>query len=232
MPKMNKVEPIVPDGLEWRSIKDYPNYEVSNIGTVRAIAGRGIKPGMMRYMCFTDNKGYFRVCLSNGYGTKHFSIHSLVAQAFIGGRHDDLVIDHINSDKHDNRVENLRYVTVKQNNLKRYHVDGYSRPKRAQARLTPEMVNEILNSNESACKLAKLFGVSRMTISDAKNGKTHVYLYQKLSDDQVRSIRKDGRKNTIIATEYGVSERHIRDIKNRRGRQYVIDEPENNPELF
>lgn len=43
-------------------------------------------------------------------------IHYLVAYHFIGERPEGLVIDHIDRDKQNNNVSNLRYVTVSENN--------------------------------------------------------------------------------------------------------------------
>ena len=49
---------------------------------------------------------------------KHYCVHQLVAMAFLGhvpnGKM-DLVVDHINCDKQDNRLENLRILSAKDN---------------------------------------------------------------------------------------------------------------------
>ena len=42
-------------------------------------------------------------------------VHQLVLEAFVGPRPEGLVCDHINRDKLDNRIDNLRYVTVSAN---------------------------------------------------------------------------------------------------------------------
>ncbi len=71
-----------------------------------------------------DSDGYLRVHLSNGShngkpNAKFFCIHRLLAIAFIPNPENKPCIDHINRDRYDNRICNLRWVTVKENNNNR-----------------------------------------------------------------------------------------------------------------
>lgn len=66
---------------------------------------------------FANNKGYLRVCLCrNGQG-RHFLVSRLVAAAFC--ENDDpqtkTTIDHIDSDKKNNRADNLAWCSLKDN---------------------------------------------------------------------------------------------------------------------
>jgi len=212
--------------LEWRFIEGFPSYEVSNIGTIRAVFGRGIDQGDVRYIKGSiGSSGYRVVTLRHCLGDhKTVFVHRLVARAFIGERPYGYYIDHKDGNKHNNRAENLRYVTCSENSLKTYREDGYMAPKRGRVRLTRANVNAILRSRESDSVLAKQFGVSIGAINDVRNGRTHVgKTYQKLSDDQVRDIRKDSRKFADIAAEYGVSRTSVSQIKSRKQRPYVED---------
>ena len=63
--------------------------------------------------------GYEQVSLTTEGKRTWYLIHRLVAEAFLGDYSEDLTTDHINGDRRDNRMENLRMVTHSQN-LKGY----------------------------------------------------------------------------------------------------------------
>ena len=95
---------------EWRNCFDC--YEISNVGNVR----RTLISGYVKELkCSIMNRGY-RYFQTNRQGkrTNHL-IHQLVAKVFIGERPDNLVVDHIDRDKLNNNVSNLRYITQKEN---------------------------------------------------------------------------------------------------------------------
>ena len=65
---------------------------------------------------FYSKGGYERVKLNFGDRSKIFMVHRLVALAFISNPENKGYVDHINCDRTDNRVENLQWVTVQENN--------------------------------------------------------------------------------------------------------------------
>jgi len=94
----------------WKEIEGYEGlYEVSSEGRVRSI----IKGN---YLTFKSLNKYQRVGLCVHSLQKWFLVHRLVAQAFIPNPDNKPEVDHINCDRSDNRVENLRWVTSKENN--------------------------------------------------------------------------------------------------------------------
>ena len=64
---------------------------------------------------FFSRGGYVRVKLNYGDRSKKFMVHRLVALAFIPNPEGKPVVDHINRNRADNRVENLQWVTSKEN---------------------------------------------------------------------------------------------------------------------
>ena len=95
---------------EWRPIKGYEGlYEVSNMGNIKSIRRRKLlKP------CYNDD-GYLLVVLCKDCQRKTVMIHRLVALHFIDGYFEGAEVDHINTIRDDNRVENLRFVTREEN---------------------------------------------------------------------------------------------------------------------
>lgn len=93
---------------KWKPINGNLNYSVSDSGNVK-----NLKTGRILSASLTSN-GYLKVRLFNEGIGKTFTIHSLVAEAFlsIGG---GLVVNHINYDKTDNRLSNLEKITQRQN---------------------------------------------------------------------------------------------------------------------
>ena len=92
---------------EWRDIKDF-NYQVSNLGRVRNSKGLIIKPHI-------NKCGYIELHL--GKEGKHFNkkVHRLVAEAFIPNPENKPEVDHIDTDKTNNIVSNLRWASKVEN---------------------------------------------------------------------------------------------------------------------
>ena len=94
----------------WRSIDGFINYQVSNIGRVRNCNTGRILKGCVNI------HGYSNVVLCQN-GKKHnYKIHRLVAREFLDNPNNKKCVDHINHDRTDNHVWNLRWCTHSDNN--------------------------------------------------------------------------------------------------------------------
>lgn len=110
-PELVSVETIE----EWRPVVGYEGlYKVSNLGNVRSLNYN--HTGKERILKAATNRyGYLFVDLYKDGKPKNKSIQQLVATAFILNPEGKPCVDHINTDKSDNRVENLRWCTHKEN---------------------------------------------------------------------------------------------------------------------
>lgn len=112
----------------WEDIEGYEGYyQVSNKGNVKSVdrvvnqysfsknkfcdyiyKGNILKPDLC--------KDYSRVTLSKDNKTKRFFVHQLVLKTFVGIDENRKCIDHIDGDRRNNNVNNLRWATHKENN--------------------------------------------------------------------------------------------------------------------
>lgn len=111
----------------WKPVIGYEGiYEVSDTGRVKRIAGwsdgRKTKPvGILR---INPNKRYARVILHNKLigDPKYLLVHRIVMAAFVGPLPSGMEVNHKNGKKHDNRLENLEYMTHPDNQLHAHRV--------------------------------------------------------------------------------------------------------------
>ena len=160
---------------DWKSVVGYEGrYEVSLSGEVRSIlTGRILKPG-------TQSRGYQTVVLYDGSSPKRpqsKTVHSLVAEAFLGPRPDKMTINHLDGDKSNNRLDNLEYCSMS-DNARHAVAHGLLAPPRSHtAKLNEHQVKLIRAIFASkpprgtqAC-LARALDVTPNTIRDVANGK-------------------------------------------------------------
>lgn len=96
-------------GEEWRPIKRYPKYLVSNMGRIANVETARIKK------TFPNSKGYEIVELDAA-GIRHtYRVHRLVAEAFLDGDGSGLDVNHKFGNKRDNRATMLEWTTRSEN---------------------------------------------------------------------------------------------------------------------
>tara|TARA_R100000655_G_scaffold106115_1_gene155012 strand:+ start:1923 stop:2423 length:501 start_codon:yes stop_codon:yes gene_type:complete len=89
---------------QFRPIKDFETYAISNMGHIKCLRTGTIKTG------YANQSGYLQFSLRNPTGVHVKLIHRLVLETFTEKPIDKNECDHINRNRIDNRLENLRWV--------------------------------------------------------------------------------------------------------------------------
>ena len=109
--KIRKLELDILKDLDFEMflpIENFENYFVSNFGYVKnSKTNKILKP-------INHNQGYKQINLCKNGNVKTFTVHRLVAKAFLENPDNKPMIDHIDENKSNNNVKNLRWATRKE----------------------------------------------------------------------------------------------------------------------
>jgi hypothetical protein len=130
---------------EWKIC--FESYEISNFGNCRRLLNNN------EYKIINGtigNHGYKYFQIKRNNKRQNFLFHQLVAKCFLGNKEDDkFVIDHIDRNKLNNNLTNLRYVSQKENSLNSDRVIiNIQNPDRKQNLLNQWLINNKDKINE------------------------------------------------------------------------------------
>lgn len=177
----------------WKDIKTWESlYQVSDCGRVRSLDRvmhytRGAKSWnrlkLGRALKAARHKdGYEVVRLCDIRGQKDYAIHRLVAEAFlkVPANYKDLEVNHINSIRWDNRVENLEWVTPKENV---HHCMHQRQGRHAAAKLTADQVREIIMlyaQGTPTVDIVKKFNIVEQSATRIRRGATWKHIHKEV----------------------------------------------------
>lgn len=153
----------------WKTIPDFPDYEVSSEGRVRKLPMKGTRTshGYMRVSLMKDGKTYYRY------------VHQVVCSAFHGERPGGAQVAHGNGDKVDNRAQNLRWATPTENNADKVIHGTQPRAQRSHlAKLSDASIADIRERKASGTRsidLSREYGVHVETIRCIARGAKRRY---------------------------------------------------------
>lgn len=161
----------------WKGIKNFDKYEVSNFGEIRSFH-KSKTPRLLKLQ--KTNFGYLQVALCSDIQKREL-VHAIVAESFIGKRQKGFQINHKNGIKTDNRVENLEYVSPKENmkHASENKLNNFGE-NHGKAKLNESQVLEIysrFNQGEKAIHLSKIYGVSASHIRKIGIGQNWRHLF-------------------------------------------------------
>jgi len=172
----------------WIDIPKYKGlYKINSLGEIKSCdkITNGIK-SIGRPIILSKNKvGYMFVKLSKNNKKQMFQIQKLMALTFVGYIPDGKVVDHIDSNKTNNDINNLQFLTIRENSIKEklaenghidicYRKDNNKWRVRLQistGRLSVgnfEKINDALEAYDKACKDHNIINHNKISIRGEK----------------------------------------------------------------
>ena len=168
----------------WNKVRNYENYEVSNLGGVRSL--NYMHTEKIKLLSQANVNGYLKVGLWKDGKCKFVSVHRLVWETFNGLIPEGMQVNHINENKTDNRLENLNLMTPKENTnwgngIKR-HADKQLNDHRSkpvlQFTLDGELVKEWPSAREAHRNGFNQANVSRCCLGKQKQYKGFIWKFK------------------------------------------------------
>ena len=124
----------------FRDVLGYEGlYQVSNYGRVKSLERKNIfycglrkeyleRPTKEKILNYNkSNRGYLQVCLTKDGKSKTYTVHRLVAKAFLPNLKNKKQVNHIDGNKENNNIDNLEWATSSENN-KHAFITGLNKP--------------------------------------------------------------------------------------------------------
>lgn len=150
----------------WKDIKGYENiYKISNLGRIKSLKKGGL------ILSLKNASGYINATLKNNNNISYCKVHRLVAQTFIPNPLNKPCVNHIDGNKHNNCVENLEWVTYKENfeHAKKHKLWEYNKPYKCKKIFQFDLNGNYIASFEHAEEAFKKTGVCSRNILRVAN---------------------------------------------------------------
>lgn len=141
----------------WKDIEGYEGlYQVSDDGQVRRLMSNG----KTRILKPWKSYNYYTLCLSKKCEKKTKAVHRLVAETFLGKPTEYREVNHKDGNKLNNRLENLEWVTQRENSLHAVDVLGivpFGKPPK-KVRCIDPVTGEVVAEYRSLLEASKAMG--------------------------------------------------------------------------
>ena len=202
-------------------------YEISNLGRIKSLIGwnghkyisrEKILKNHIQYTNSSKTYKRFVIFLKKNKQRKMFKIHRLVAETFIPNPENRLIINHINGDSLDNRVENLEWCTQK-HNLKHAYDIGLIKTKK---QYNEKNIINMFNSNISPQKIIEKNNITKAiyyNVLKANNLKSKGCKYWKnkynINLEELKKDFNNNIKNKDLAIKYKTNSNLIAKYKQK-----------------
>ena len=148
---------------QWVQVDGFPNYEVSSYGRVRRVGSKRCLKTPPK------SNGYLQVTVSNTHMQRNYSVHRLVAKAFLPPANGKELVLHRDGNRANNHSDNLYWGDLYDNAQDAIRHGTFVRgSKNGRAKLTEDDVRVIrraLSEGSRQVDIARRFGVSRSLIN-------------------------------------------------------------------
>lgn len=194
---------------EWKEVPYFPSYEISSFGRVRRSVGKRNWSAGKILRVSNNSRGYLSLSLRDRGRSYSRTVHSLVAEAFLGPCPAGYCVHHKDGDRSNNNAENLEYMKACQ------HYEEHSK-------LSAEdvvKIKELRASGINNSKIAAIYNISASNIKAIISNatwkrikcdlpKTHIKpgtsKLTRSQVDEIKKLRGDGMKQAAIAKIFNV----------------------------
>ncbi len=159
----------------WKDVAGYEGlYEVSNFGRVRSLdrVTKSWKFKGKMLVLLNNGNGYKRVKLSKDGVNRSFLVHRLVAQAFLEVPEGEYEVNHLDTRKDNNHVDNLEVCDREENLLHAWSGNSFNKLKKEEVHYIRENFNKKDKEN-NARALSERFGVTTAQIYNVVARRSH-----------------------------------------------------------
>jgi hypothetical protein len=156
------------DNELWKSIYGYEMYEISNMGRIKMLNGK-IRNS------FSDFNGYCSIRLKSGDISKSELVHRLVANTFIPNPENKPIVNHIDSNKKNNNINNLEWTNMSENISHAYNTGTHNQASKIIQYNKDKIKIQEFNSINDASRKLNICASTLSKLCRKKYSKTNLY---------------------------------------------------------
>lgn len=165
MSKENKVDNVNHPPPIWKTIEEFPDYEISNNCQIR-----NKKTGHVKKQSI-GKRGYLVVSMRKGGKGYLRTVHIMYARAFIPNPQNLPMVNHIDGDKTHCTYENLEWCTAKEN-VNHARITGLHKSDGDKSVSQYDICGNLISKFKSASEASRITGISRSNICSVARGNT------------------------------------------------------------